>query len=219
MNILLLGKPGSGKGTQSGLLIRDHDFVHVSTGDMLRQAKEQGSKLGLEAYRHWWDGGYVPDDIMIPLMEEQIVPIVRSERYLGDGYPRTIPQAESFDALLDTLGTKLHAVVLLDVADENCRERLLERTYCPACKINYNTTNPLFMESKKGICNCCRGDLMRRVDDSSDRIDYRLNDVYVRLVQPLYQYYRENNLLYKIDANADPHTVNANLISLLERLG
>lgn len=174
--------------------------------------------MGLEAYKYWWNGGYVPDEIMIPLMDEQIIPIMRDERYLGDGYPRTVPQAKAFQHLLQRLEIKLHAVVLLEVSDERCRERLLQRTYCASCKINYNTINPLFLERVQGRCDRCGDKLQRRVDDSPDRIDYRLHDVYVRLVQPLYRYYRERNLLHTIDANPDPLTVNKELTSLLERL-
>jgi len=218
MNILLLGKPGSGKGTQSGLLVKRFKMVHVSTGDMLRQAKERSTRLGLAAYKYWWDGGYVPDDIMIPLMEEQITPILKQEKYLGDGYPRTMPQAETFDVLTRRLGTRLHAVILLRVSDDFCRDRLMSRSYCSRCKINYNTTSPLFTEQMEGICNRCRGPLEKRVDDAPDRIDYRLKDVYVKLVMPLYQYYRDRDILHEVDGAPDPYTVNDSIIRKLRKI-
>lgn len=191
MNILFLGKPGSGKGTQSNFLVLTSQLIHVSTGDMLRQAYEKKTELGIKAQEYWHDGGYVPDEIMIPLMEEEISHFIEIEKYIGDGYPRTIAQAEAFDELVKRLGRKLRAVILLNVPDEVCKERLVNRTYCPKCKLNYNVTHDRFHANVEGKCKYCLGELKKREDDAPDRVDYRLGDVYVKLVTPLYEHYRK----------------------------
>ncbi len=217
MNILFLGKPGSGKGVQSNFLVLTHQLIHVSTGDMLRQAYEKKTQLGLEAQKYWHDGGYVPDEIMIPLMEEEISHFLAINKYLGDGYPRTLGQAKAFDESLKKLGTKLHAVILLNVPDEICKERLIHRSYCPKCKLNYNITHKRF-NSYKGKCKYCLGSLKKRSDDTPSRVDYRLGDVYVKLVTPLYDYYKQQGILHEIDGNQDPFAVHREVRKITDGL-
>ena len=215
MNILFLGKPGSGKGVQSNLLVLTKQLIHVSTGDMLRQAYEKQTELGLKAQKFWFDGGYVPDDIMIPLMQEEISHFLAINKYLGDGYPRTIPQAKAFDESLKKLGTKLHAVILLRVSDEVCKQRLIHRSYCPECKLNYNITHKRF-NAYKGKCKYCLGSLKKRSDDTPSRVDYRLGDVYVNLVTPLYDYYKEQGILHEVDGEKDPFEVHRNVRKIVD---
>tara|TARA_Y100000296_G_C5147546_1_gene244548 strand:+ start:245 stop:904 length:660 start_codon:yes stop_codon:yes gene_type:complete len=215
MNLLFLGKPGSGKGTQANLLRRTEQLIHVSTGDMLREAKKKKTELGLEAYKYWKNGGYVPDDMMIKLMEEQITPILQLEKYLGDGYPRTIPQAEAFDNLVKRLGVELDKVILLRISDKECRERMLNRLYCKKCKISYNTSHEQFFESIEGKCNYCLKDLKRREDDSPENLDNRLI-IYKNDVSPLENYYLQQSKLIRINANRQPFKIHR---TLRKRLG
>lgn len=190
MNIILIGPPGAGKGTQAAYITKKFGIPHISTGDILRDAASRGTKLGLEATKYMNAGQLVPDDLVIGLMKERLSQPDCKMGFLLDGFPRTINQAEKL-GLVAGIGV----VILIDVPDDALIKRLTARRSCP-CGAVYNlVSNP---PAKIEICDKCGGKLFQRDDDSEATIRNRLQ-TYNKQTQPLVEYYSSKRLLYKID--------------------
>ena len=185
MNVILLGAPGAGKGTQGALLAKEQGLTKVSTGDLLREAVRKGTPLGEQAKRYMDAGELVPDDVILGMIRELLEQA--GAGYIFDGFPRTLPQAEALDRLLGELGTSLDAVVVVDVPDEELVKRLSGRRSCPDCGAIYN----VYFEppAEAGICDKCGSTLVERPDDAADTVRRRL-EVYRRQTSPLIEYYR-----------------------------
>ena len=210
MRTVLLGAPGSGKGTQGVVLSKKYNIPQISTGDLLRAAVRAGTELGKEAKTAMDAGALVSDDIVIGLIRERISQQDATEGYILDGFPRNIPQAEALDAMLDDLNQPLQAVVLLDVAFEELLQRLTGRRTCRDCGSIYNIhLSPSKIEDH---CDACNGDLFQRADDNAETIGNRLN-VYQEQTAPLVDYYQTQNKLHSIagvgDVNDITNAVNA----------
>ncbi|NQY26767.1 MAG: adenylate kinase [Piscirickettsiaceae bacterium] len=195
MRTVLLGAPGSGKGTQGVVLSKKYGIPQISTGDLLRAAVTAGSELGKKAKTAMDAGALVSDDIVIGLIRERISQQDAAEGYILDGFPRNIPQAEALDSMLSDLNQPLQGVVLLDVAFEELLQRLTGRRTCKDCGAIYNVhLSPSKVEDH---CDACNGDLFQRADDNEETIGNRLN-VYQEQTAPLVDYYTKQNKLHSI---------------------
>jgi adenylate kinase len=216
MRIVLLGAPGSGKGTQAQRLIEKHQVPQISTGDLLRAAVAAGSELGRRAKATMDAGKLVDDATMLGIIRERLAAPDAARGYILDGFPRTVPQADGFNALLAEIGQPLEAVVLMEVDRERLLRRLAGRRTCRACGRVFNiyTAPP----SQPPPCGgqCVAPDLFHRPDDSEATIGKRL-EVYESQTRPLIDYYDARGLLVRVDAEGDIDAITARLERALER--
>jgi len=196
MNIILLGPPGAGKGTQAKMLIDKYQIPQISTGDILRAAVKEGTPLGKEAKSYMDKGGLVPDSVVIGIVEERIQEPDCVKGYMLDGFPRTVPQAEALDGMLSNLSAQIDHVVSIEVASEELIKRLTGRRTCRECGAGYHV---MFDPPKaEGVCNKCGGDLYQRDDDNEGTVKSRL-DVYDSQTLPLIDYYKVQGKIRPID--------------------
>jgi adenylate kinase len=208
MNLIFLGAPGSGKGTQAVRLAEKISVLHLSTGDLLRAAVKNGTELGQKAEKFMKAGELVPDDIIVGLIEEKQKAGELNSGFILDGFPRTIPQAEALDMMFNRVGTKIANAVLLDVDDEEIIKRLSGRMYCNDCQAGYNY--PANMPKVEGVCDKCGGKLVRRPDDEPEVVKNRL-EVYKKQTQPIENYYRNQSVLLPIEGIGTPDEIFARI--------
>lgn len=194
---ILLGAPGSGKGTVADLLVRDLGIRHVSTGDMLRAAVKEGSPVGLEAKAYMVKGELVPDKIILKLVSERIRTDGTEHTYLFDGFPRTREQAVELDGILAGFQAAVNAVFRLDVPESVLIDRLAGRRVCRACGAVYHIRN--IPARTEGVCDKCGGEVIQRPDDTEATVRNRLV-VYERQTVELIAFYRERSVLFDIEA-------------------
>jgi adenylate kinase len=214
MRIVLLGAPGSGKGTQAQRLIDQHGIPQVSTGDLLRAAVAQGTALGQRAKAAMDAGRLVDDEIVLGMIRERLAQPDAAGGYILDGFPRNIPQAEALDALLAELGQPLDAVVLMEVPSEELVRRIAGRRTCQACRKVFNVfTSPPAAGER---CPATGGehDLFQRPDDNEATVSERLR-VYEEKTRPLADFYRGHGLLKVIDAQGELDAVTMRLEAAL----
>ena len=196
MNIILLGPPGAGKGTQAAYLCKEYVMPHISTGDMFRAAVKAGTKLGLTAKAYMDRGDLVPDDVTIGIVGERLSEPDTQNGFLLDGFPRTIPQAEALQDVLRKLGKELTAVVNIEVPEEELVTRLTGRLVCKACGATYHKVlNP---SPRSDSCGVCNGPLITRADDAEATVRSRL-EVYRKQTEPLIAYYQSTGKLANIN--------------------
>jgi adenylate kinase len=207
--MVFLGAPGAGKGTQAKMLCQDHDILHISTGDMLREQVAAGTDLGQQAKTFMDAGDLVPDDVIIGMVSHRISRPDAANAWILDGFPRTLPQAESLDAALLQSGQELSHIFFFQVPQDTLVERLTARSTCSSCGEIWNSqTKP---PSQDGICDKCGGALTQRSDDRPDAVVAR-QEVYRSLTEPVLGYYRTKGLLTELDANRAPDNVLADLV-------
>lgn len=195
LNLVFLGPPGAGKGTQAKLLSRRHAIPQVSTGDILRSAVKNESPMGLKAREYMKTGALVPDDVVIGIVRERLECPDAQTGFILDGFPRTVPQAEALTLMLDELGKTLTAVVSFEVDRDELVQRLVGRRTCPACGAGYHVTyDPPRVD---GICNACGSTLVQREDDREETVVNRL-EVYDAQTAPLKAYYSSKGLLREV---------------------
>lgn len=200
MNIILLGPPGAGKGTQAKRLIDKYGIPQISTGDMLRAALKAGTPLGLEAKKYMDQGALVPDSVVIGLVKERIQQSDCAKGYMLDGFPRNVSQAEALDKMLGELKQKIDHVVSIDVPSEELVGRLTGRRTCRACGGGFHV---MFDPPKKeGVCDKCGGELYQRDDDNVATVTSRLQ-VYEGQTKPLIDYYTKQTKLRGINGVGD----------------
>lgn len=201
MILLLLGAPGSGKGTQGRLLSEHYRIPYLSSGDLLRRAIEQDTEFGRQVREYIERGLYVPNTIMVPAAITELTRLRHSQDDGGavlDGFPRTREQAEALDRDLTTEHTHLDRVLLLNVPKEVLVTRLAGRRVCRSCGASYHSdTKP---PKKAGICDVCGGEVIQRVDDKPEMVDGRLT-VYFERTLPLVAYYQQQGRLAQVDGN------------------
>jgi adenylate kinase len=198
MHIVLFGPPGSGKGTQAKMLAERYGIPHVSTGDILREHLKKKTKLGLEAKAYMDRGALVPDDILIGIIKYRLSQPDCASGFILDGYPRTVPQADSLSVILTELGKKLDVVLNVDVPDEELIKRLAGRRMC-GCGASYHI--PFNPPKREGICDRCGKPLYQRDDDKEEAVTNRL-EVYKQQTQPLIEYYTNEDLMRTVNGAA-----------------
>jgi len=215
LNLILLGPPGAGKGTQAERLQGDFHLPYVATGDLLRAAVAAGSELGLEAKRYMDEGDLVPDEIIIGVIIEKVRSEDALDGFLLDGFPRTTGQAEAVDDALDELGRSLTAVLLIEVRDDTLVQRLSGRRVCAKSGHNYHVD---FDPPKhEGICDQDGSRLIRREDDDPDVIRKRLA-TYHDKTAPLVDFYESRGLLKRFDGTRSPTEVHDHIRATLATL-
>jgi len=209
MNLILLGPPGAGKGTQAKLLMDKHAIPQISTGDILRAAVKAGTELGRKAKEYMDSGALVPDEVVIGLIRDRLKEPDAKSGYMLDGFPRTVPQAEALDGMLAEMGSRIDHVISIEVPDEELIKRLTGRRTCKSCGQGYHLVfDP---PRKKGKCDKCGGELYQRDDDNTETVTNRLK-VYNKQTQPLIDYYRAKGLLRPIDGRGE-------IKEIFERIG
>ena len=206
MNIVLLGGPGAGKGTQAQKLVAEFGFAHISTGDLLRAAIKEGSKLGKKAKGYMDAGQLVPDDLVIDLVKERLEADDAQKGFLLDGFPRNTAQAVTLDSELAAMGRTLDAALLVAVDPSVIVERLSSRRTCRSC----GYTAPAGVDA----CPRCGGEMYQRDDDKPETIQHRL-DVYATQTAPLIEYYKGHSILKEVDGDRPVDEVYADAKALL----
>jgi adenylate kinase len=211
-HLVLLGAPGSGKGTQAEMITRQFGIPVTSPGAILRREKDLGTPLGLETAETTQHGGLVSDKIIVQLIEDWLR-LHGSYGFVFDGFPRTVPQAESLLSILTRLRTALDLAIWLDVSEETVRDRIASRLQCQGCGFTTSITSAKFAE--RPICPYCDGPLIRRTDDDATVLRNRLTEFNTK-TQPLAAFYEKSNMLRKVDGNRDRDAVFKEISGLIE---
>lgn len=212
MKIVMLGAPGAGKGTQAKRIAAKYEIPHVSTGDILRANVKGETELGKKAKEFMDQGLLVPDELVIDMLMDRIAQPDCTKGYILDGFPRTIPQAESLEAALERQGDKLDYAINVDVPDENIVKRMGGRRACLGCGATYHVEfNPT---KEEGICDSCGEKLILRDDDKPETVQKRL-DVYHEQTQPLIDFYKKTGILKTVDGTMEMDRVFEAIVQIL----
>lgn len=215
MRIILLGEPGAGKGTYSAELVKKYSIPQISTGDMLRSAAKAGTELGLKAQDFMKRGELVSDSVVIGLIRERIKKEDANKGFILDGFPRTVPQAESLEGMLKEMKINLDCVLKIEVSHQVLIRRLTGRRVCPNCGATFNveTMKPL----RDGICDKCGKELIQRSDDKPETIENRLA-VYQKDTEPLISYYEKKGFLKRVSCEEIFDISFPKIIAVLEKV-
>lgn len=213
MHIILFGPPGVGKGTQAKLLCEEFDSVHISTGDLLRDAVKNRTPLGIKAQQYVEAGNLVPDEIMIGMIEDALGSRTKKS-FILDGFPRTVAQARALEVMLEKMGISLDGVISLRVDHDEVIRRLSDRRMCRTCGRIYNATQLKNGDSTK--CKNCGGELYQREDDKPETVKHRL-EVYLKQTKPLKDFYRQTGRFIQIDGMQEIGFVHKNVLDWLYR--
>jgi adenylate kinase len=212
MNILFMGPPGAGKGTQAERIVDTFEIPHISTGDAFRLAMKQGTPLGQKAKEYVDQGLLVPDDVTNGIVRERLLQSDCEKGFLLDGFPRTLAQAEALDGMLGEMGRKIDHVVNLRVDRSLLLARLTGRRICKACGATYHVLfNP---PKQEGVCDKCAGELYQRSDDTEEKVGTRL-DEYISKTAPLLAYYESKGLLREVDGENEIDRVTSEIVAQL----
>lgn len=212
MKIIMLGAPGAGKGTQAKKIAEKYQIPHISTGDIFRANIKGGTELGMKAKSYMDQGGLVPDDVTIGMLLDRIQEADCSNGYVLDGFPRTIPQAESLTKALSEMGETMDYAINVDVPDENIINRMAGRRACLACGATYHIVYNA--PKQEGICDVCGEKLVLRDDDKPETVQKRLG-VYHEQTQPLIEYYGNAGILVSVDGTKDLNEVFKDIVTVL----
>ncbi len=210
--IILLGAPGAGKGTIAEGIKSATDYVHVSTGDMLRAAVKAGRPVGLEAKAYMEKGELVPDNVIMKIVTERLEGGKADAHYMFDGFPRTTEQALMLDEVLNRHGGRVEHVFLLDVPRDVLVDRLSGRRVCKSCGAVYHIRN--IPPKVAGVCDLCQGPLYQRSDDAEETVLNRL-EVFKKQTQSLIDHYERKNVLVRVDGSKKKEDTQAEIVSVL----
>lgn len=215
MNIILMGLPGAGKGTQASKIIKKYPIPHISTGDMFRLAIKNETDLGKEAKSYMDKGELVPDSVTVGIVKERLSQSDAKEGFLLDGFPRTVEQAESLNDIMDELGTRIDRTINVDVDEEELMNRLTGRRICEVCGTAYHLVfNP---PKQEGVCDLDGGKLYQREDDNPETVANRL-EVNLKQTQPLLDFYKGQDVLVNVDGSKDIDDVFVEIDDILQDL-
>lgn len=217
-NLILLGPPGAGKGTQAAFLVAKFAVPHISTGDMLRAAVAKGTELGLKAKEYMDAGKLVPDELVIGIVRERLSESDCAAGFLLDGFPRTIPQAEALDGAIAQIGLAAATVVNMEVADEELIKRLSGRRMCRKCGAIYHISRDGVDVGDRCPAEGCGGEIYQRSDDQAEAIRQRL-EVYKAQTAPLIDYYGQKGSLVRVSAVGSIEDVNERVSAALAERG
>lgn len=212
MNLVFLGPPGAGKGTQAETFGQNMALAHISTGEILREAVANSTELGAEAKAFMDRGALVPDELVVSIVAERLERDDCRGGFILDGFPRTLPQAEALSGTLDAGGRGLDGVLYFKVDDDKVVRRLSGRRMCRDCGANFHLE--YMPPAAEGICDKCGGELYQRDDDKAETVRERLK-VYYAETSPLVDYYRRRGLLVEVDASLSPKAVRLELQAAL----
>ncbi len=214
MKIIMLGAPGAGKGTQAKMIADKYQIPHISTGDIFRANIKNGTELGQKAKTYMDQGLLVPDELVVDLVVDRVKQDDCEKGYVLDGFPRTIPQAESLDAALAKLEDSIDYAINVEVPDENIVRRMSGRRACVACGATYHIVHiPTKVEC---ICDRCGKELILRDDDKPETVQKRLG-VYHEQTQPLIEYYTNKGSLVEVDGTKDMNEVFSDIVDILSK--
>ena len=200
MNIIFIAPPAAGKGTQSELLCNKYNFVHISTGDLIRETIKNNSPLSEELKSITSQGKLVSDEFILELIKDKL----NNADYIFDGFPRNVKQAKMFDELLETQNKKVDYVIYLTVPKDLARKRILGRLSCPKCGRVYNDQIDIGKPKNECLCDDCNVELSRRSDDNEETFNVRY-DTYINETSPLIDYYQDK--LFKVDSSKDKYEI------------
>ena len=213
MNIILLGPPGGGKGTQAKKIVEKYGIPHIATGDILREAVAKGTELGKKAKEYMEKGQLVPDEVVIGLIEERLKESDCEKGFILDGFPRTVAQAEALEKVLENMGRKIDHVIDIEVPEEELLKRLTGRRTCKKCGAMYHIVfNP---PKQEGICDKCGGELYQRADDNEETVKSRL-EVYHNQTAPLIDFYSQKGLLRQVNGTGSIQDIFAEIVKIVE---
>jgi adenylate kinase len=210
--IILLGAPGAGKGTQADVLVKETGLLHISTGDMIREAMQQGTEVGRQAKAYYDRGELVPDEVIIRLLLERISQPDARNGFLLDGFPRTLEQARALDEALAARGVGIDKVLYINVSREELLDRLSGRWICRNCGAVYH--EKFQPPATPGRCDRCGGELYQRPDDTRETAENRLR-VYFDQTAPLIEYYQEQGKLVEVNGEQPVEAVTRDLLAAL----
>jgi adenylate kinase len=213
MKLIMLGAPGAGKGTQAKKIAEKYSIPHISTGDIFRANIKGGTELGMKAKSYMDQGQLVPDEVTINMLLDRISAADCEKGYVLDGFPRTIPQAESLTKALDARGEKIDYAIDVDVPDQAIVTRMSGRRACVNCGATYHIVYNA--PKKEGVCDACGDNLVLRDDDKPETVQKRLT-VYHDQTQPLIDYYKNAGVLKSVDGTQDLNDVFADITAVLE---
>ncbi|GGI41051.1 adenylate kinase [Mammaliicoccus stepanovicii] len=215
MNIILMGLPGAGKGTQASEIVKKYPIPHISTGDMFRKAIKDETELGKEAKSFMDRGELVPDEVTIGIVRERLAEEDAKKGFLLDGFPRTVEQADALNEILSQLGRQVEAVINIEVPEEELMNRLTGRRICEVCGTTYHLVfNPPKVD---GVCDLEGGKLYQREDDNPETVSNRLS-VNIKQTKPLLDFYENQGVLKNIDGSRQIEDVSKDVIQILESL-
>lgn len=212
-NLIIMGPPGAGKGTQSERIVEELNIPHISTGDMFREAMTQGTPLGKMAQQYINEGKLVPDDVTIALVKERLSRDDCAKGYLLDGFPRTLNQANALDELLKEINRPIDLALNISVDNDALIGRISGRRVCSKCGNSYHVE--FKKPNQEGLCDSCGGFLIQRKDDTPESLKVRL-DAYVNQTKPLIEYYQNKGVLRSIDGLQDINKVFKDILLVLE---
>ncbi|MCR5059808.1 MAG: adenylate kinase [Saccharofermentans sp.] len=216
MRLIILGAPGSGKGTTAVVLRDKYSLAHISTGDIFRSNIKAGTPLGIEAKSYIDKGQLVPDSITIGMVEARLAEDDCKAGYILDGFPRTLAQAQALDEMLAAKGEKIDAVLSIKVDDEIIKERVTTRRVCEKCGASFNVK---FKPTKvEGVCDLCGGNVVQRADDTEETVAARLVTYYEN-TRPLIDFYQAKGLIVEGDNNVDSESCVRSIEEGLKALG
>ncbi len=214
MDLILLGPPGSGKGTQAQKMVNRYHIPQISTGDILRAAVKEKTPMGVEAKQYMDQGALVPDKVVVGIVRDRLKNADCDGGFILDGFPRTVPQAEALDSTLKDMKREIDHVVSIDVDNEELIRRLTGRRTCRNCGSMYHLVfDP---PQKEGTCNKCKGELYQRDDDKEETIRARLQ-VYEKQTAPLIEYYSKKGFLRSIDGVGDMEKIFKEIAKVIEK--
>lgn len=215
MNIILMGLPGAGKGTQASEIVKKYPIPHISTGDMFRKAIREETELGKKAKSFMDRGELVPDEVTVGIVKERLSEDDAKKGFLLDGFPRTIDQAEALNDIMSDLNREIEAVINIEVPEEELMNRLTGRRICEKCGTTYHLVfNPPKVE---GVCDLDGGKLYQREDDNPETVSNRLK-VNIKQSKPILEYYDQKGVLKNIDGSKDISDVTKDVIDILDHL-
>lgn len=215
MNIILMGLPGAGKGTQASKIIKKYPIPHISTGDMFRLAIKNGTELGQAAKSFMDKGELVPDEVTIGIVKERLSQSDAKDGFLLDGFPRTVEQAEALNSIMQELGTKIDRTIYVEVTEEELMNRLTGRRICEVCGTTYHLVfNP---PKQEGVCDLDGGKLYQREDDNPETVANRL-EVNIQQTTPMLDFYEDQGVLVKVDGSRDIDEVFNDVDAILQSI-
>ena len=217
-NLILLAAPGAGKGTLAKELKEKYNYVHISTGDLLRERVLKDDELGREIANMQKEGLLVTDEIVYKLLEDRLMEDDCKKGYILDGFPRNVKQAKKYDEIVKKINGDLGIVIVLDIAKEELASRITGRRLCKECGAIYNMNNPKLTPKVEGTCDKCGGELYQRSDDNLESLETRYN-TYVEKTQPLIDFYSAKGNLYTVDSNKGSEYTFEQVTELLKTLG